>query len=128
VPTEFIAYTVNVYEVLGESPVTPTDVLEVVVEPPDQVMLYEVMAAPPLLEGALQDTVAVEEPVALADTLCGAPGTAATTAEVELELAVVLPNELVAVTTQRIALPTSALTNVYVLDVAPEMSEPPRCH
>jgi hypothetical protein len=56
-----------------------------------------------LSAGALQLTLAVVNPVALADTLCGALGTAAATAAVALELAAVLPNELVAVTTQRIA-------------------------
>jgi hypothetical protein len=117
-----------VYEVLGESPVIPTEVLAVEVEPPDQKMLYEVIVAPPLLAGALQDTVAVVEPVAVAETLCGAPGTAATTAAVELEFAEVLPAMLVAVTTQRIVLPTSAATNWYVAPVAPPMSEPARCH
>jgi Mg2+/Co2+ transporter CorB len=86
------------------------------------------MFEPPLLAGALQDTFAVVPPVAVAETLCGALGTVAATAAVALELAAVLPNELVAVTTQRIALPTSALTNVYVLDVAPEMLELARCH
>ena len=69
------------------------------------------MVAPPLLAGALQDTVAVVAPVAVADTLCGAPGTAATTAAVALEFAELLPAVFVAVTTQRIALPTSADTN-----------------
>jgi len=79
------------------------DVLPLVVDPPDQVILYEVTAAPPVSDGAVHDTLAVLDPVALADTLCGALGTTAATAAVALELAATLPAELVAVTTQRIA-------------------------
>jgi hypothetical protein len=89
-----------VYEVSAESPVIPTEVLAVEVEPPDQKILYEVIVAPPLLAGALQDTVAVEEPVAVAVTLCGAPGTVAATVAVVLELAFTAPTLLVAVTRQ----------------------------
>ena len=84
--------------------------------------------APPLLAGALQLTLAVLDPVALADTLCGALGKVATTVLVELLLADTLPAALVAVTTQRIVNPTSDDVNVYVLDVAPPILDPPRCH
>jgi hypothetical protein len=38
-PAELTAYTVNVYNVLGVSPVTLIDVPPVVVDPPDQVIL-----------------------------------------------------------------------------------------
>jgi hypothetical protein len=39
VPAVLVADTVNVYEVLGVRPVTPTDVVPLVVEPPLQEML-----------------------------------------------------------------------------------------
>jgi hypothetical protein len=39
VPIALIAYTVNVYEVVGVSPVMLADVVALVVEPPDHVML-----------------------------------------------------------------------------------------
>ena len=55
-------------------------------------------------------------------------GTAAATELVALELADALPALLLAVTTQRTALPTSAPTNVYVLLVAPLILTPARCH
>jgi hypothetical protein len=40
VPAELVAVTVNVYEVLGDNPVIDAEVLPLVVEPPDQLMLY----------------------------------------------------------------------------------------
>jgi hypothetical protein len=72
----------------------------------------------------------VVEPVAVAVPIVGAPGTIAATEAVELELAVTPDGatELVAFTTQRIVLPTSAATRVYVLDVAPLMFVVTRCH
>ena len=88
------------------------------------------MVAPPLLAGAVYDTVAVEEPVAVAVPIVGAPGTAAATVAVEFEFAETPPGatELVAVTTQRIVFPTSAATRTYVFDVALLILEPERCH
>jgi hypothetical protein len=70
----------------------------------------------------------VVELVAVADTDVGAPGTTAATAAVAFELAETAATTLVAVTTQRIALPTSADTKVYVLDVALPIFEPALCH
>ena len=85
--------------------------------------------APPLPAGAVNATVAVVVPVAVAVPIVGAPGAVATTATLmALELAAALPAALVAVTTQRIALPVSPLTNVYVLLVAPLILAPARCH
>ena len=70
------------------------------------------------------------EPVAVAVPIVGAPGTIAATEAVEFELADTPLGaiELVAVTTQRIVLPTSAATNTYVLEVAPLMFVVTRCH
>jgi hypothetical protein len=70
----------------------------------------------------------VLEPVEVAVPIVGAPGTVAATVDVELEFALAEPATLVAVTTQRIVLPTSAATNVYVLDVAPLIGVVTRCH
>jgi hypothetical protein len=69
-----------------------------------------------------------EELVAVADTPVGIPGTTAATEAVELEFDATLLIAFVAVTTQRIVLPTSADTNVYVLEVAPLILEPALCH
>jgi hypothetical protein len=75
-------------------------------------------------------TVAVEDPVAVAVPIVGAPGTVAATEAVEFELAVTPDGAmvLVAFTTQRIVLPASASTRVYVLDVAPPIFVVTRCH
>jgi hypothetical protein len=66
-----------------------------------------------LLAGAVYATVAVEELVAVAVPIVGAPGAIAATAAVEFEFADTPPGatELVAVTTHRIALLASALTS-----------------
>ncbi len=55
-------------------------------------------------------------------------GGASATAAVPAEVAVAEPIELVAVTAQEREAPTSAETQVYELDVAPLMLEPPRLH
>ena len=69
-------------------------------------------------------------PVCVAVPIVGAPGTIAATEAVEFEFAdtPLGATELVAVTTQRIVLPTSAATNTYVLEVAPLMFVVTRCH
>jgi len=50
-----------------------------------------VIVAPPSLAGAVNATVAVVSPVAVAEPIVGAPGTTATTLAVALELADELP-------------------------------------
>jgi hypothetical protein len=77
----------------------------------DDVAVYDVIVAPPLLAGAVNATVAVVEPVAVAVPIVGAPGTVAATEAVEFELADTAATEFVAVTTHRIVLPASAATN-----------------
>jgi hypothetical protein len=88
------------------------------------------MVAPPLLAGAVNATVAVRAPVCVAVPIVGAPGTTAATDAVELELAVTPEGAimLVAFTTQRIVLPTSAATRTYVLDVSDVILVVTRCH
>jgi hypothetical protein len=86
------------------------------------------MVKPPLSAGAVNATEAVVAPVAVAVPIVGAPGTTPATAAVALELAETAATALVAVTTHLIALPTSAVTNTYVLDVAPLILEPALCH
>jgi hypothetical protein len=78
VPIAFVAVTVNVYEVPFDKPVTVNGL-----EPPDavsppglDVTVKLVIAEPPLLAGALNDTVACALP-ALALTPVGAPGAVA---------------------------------------------------
>jgi hypothetical protein len=102
---------------------------KVPVKPPgEDVAVYSVMVAPPSLAGAVYATVAVVDPVAVAVPIVGAPGTVAATVAVEFEFALATPTALVAVTTQRIVLPTSAATNTYVLAVAPLIGVVTRCH
>jgi hypothetical protein len=60
VPTEFVAVTVNVYEVPFVSPVTVIgEAPPVAVNPPTfEVTVYEVIIEPPLLAGAVNVIVA----------------------------------------------------------------------
>jgi hypothetical protein len=105
--------------------------LSVPVTPPgEDVAVYSVIVAPPSLAGAVYETVAVVAAVIVAVPIVGAPGTVAATEAVEFEFADTPLGaiELVAVTTQRIVLPTSATTNTYVLEVAPLMLVVTRCH
>jgi hypothetical protein len=85
------------------------------------------MVRPPLSAGAVNGTDAVV-PESVTVPIVGAPGTTPATAAVAFELADTVPAALDAVTTHRIALPTSSLTKVYVLDVAPLIFEPALCH
>jgi hypothetical protein len=132
-PAEFVALTVNVYDVAAVKPdtviVPEPAVASVPVKPPgEDVAVYNVIVAPPLLAGAVYATVAVVVPVAVAVPIVGAPGTEAATVAVEFELALATPTALVAVTTQRTVLPTSAATRTYVLEVAPLIGVVTRCH
>jgi hypothetical protein len=79
VPCGFVAVTVNVYEVFDVRPVTeivPDPAWERVPDPPGglEVTEYEVIACPPLLPGAVNETVAVLCPVEVAIKFVGAPG------------------------------------------------------
>ena len=79
VPCGFVAVIVNVYEVLDVRPVTeivPDPAWERVPEPPGglEVTEYEVIVSPPLLTGAVKETVAVLCPVEVAIKFVGAPG------------------------------------------------------
>ena len=78
VPAALVAVTVNVYAVPLVRPVTAHDVVAVVqVEPPDEaVTVYEVMGAPPVENGADQETN-TEESAEAPETPVGIPGTVA---------------------------------------------------
>jgi hypothetical protein len=75
-PTAFLAVTVNEYAVPFARPVTVQDVPVAVHDwsPGDAVTVYPVMADPPLLTGAVQDTDACALP-AVGGLMVGAPGT-----------------------------------------------------
>ena len=111
VPAELVAVTVNEYDVLELNPVTEIGELAPDPEPPPEVV-YPVIVAPPLSEGGVNATVAVDVPVAVAVPIVGANGTLAATADVELEVPFALPWVFVPVTTQLIADPASAETSV----------------
>jgi hypothetical protein len=66
-------------------------------------------------------TVAVVDPVDVAVPIVGASGTVAATVAVVFESAETEEIAFDAVTLQKIVFPTSAATNTYVLDVAPEI-------
>ena len=133
VPIALVAVTVKVYEVTGFNPLTvmvpdPAWLNVPVIPLGLEVAVYDVIVDPPLLAGAVYTTVAVLELVAVAVPIVGAPGTAAETVAVELEFAETADTALVAVTTQRTVLPTSAATNTYVEEVAPLILVVTRCH
>lgn len=100
-PSLFIAVTRKVYAVPSVNPATvqlsgPDTHVQV---PPagTDVTAYEVIAAPPFVDGALQDTVALRLP-AVADTPVGAPGTVRGVADADAALGRLLPAPLVATT------------------------------
>jgi hypothetical protein len=99
VPTAFVAVTVKVYAVPFESPVIVSgEEPPVAVNPPVlDVTVYEVMAEPPLLPGALNVIVAWPFP-AVALTPVGALGTFAGTIELLVPEGVLVPMPFVAVT------------------------------
>ena len=99
VPAAFVAVTVNVYEVPLVRPVTVqlVDAVVQVNEPGDDVTVYPVIAEPPELDGAVQDTVTCVFPEA-PDTPVGRPGTALGVTDAEAPEAVPVPRALVAVT------------------------------
>jgi hypothetical protein len=77
VPAALAAVTVNVYAVPLANPATVAEAVPVVVAlspPGDAVTVYPVIADPPLLAGAVQDTTAKALP-AVATAPVGAPGT-----------------------------------------------------
>lgn len=79
VPTALVDVTVNVYAVLGVKPlieIVPEPAWESVpvIPPGEEVAVYEVIAEPPLLIGAVKETVAVVVPVEVAVPIVGAPG------------------------------------------------------
>jgi hypothetical protein len=101
VPTLLLAFTVNVYAVSGVNPDTVIGLLEpvAVILPGLLVAVYDVMAVPPLLAGAVNATVAVALPVAVAVSIVGAPGTVAAYVVMLLltALGLLIPRPLIAV-------------------------------
>ena len=99
-PDAFVAVTVNVYEVPFVRPETVQLVAVVAqVSPPgDEVTVYSVIAAPPLLAGAVHETTdwRLAAPVALTDV--GAPGTVEGTTAADAAEAEPVPRAFVAVT------------------------------
>ena len=80
VPAAFVAVTMNVYGVPAVSPATvivPDPVWDTapVKEPVSEVAVYLVIAEPPLDAGAVNATVALDDPAAVTAPMVGAPGT-----------------------------------------------------
>ena len=116
-PTALVAVTVNVYAVPLVRPVTVqlVAVVQVLVPPVGlEVTAYPVMALPPLLTGAVQDTTACPLPGA-AVTSVGAPGVVlGVTAVLGLDAALV-PAMFVAVTVKVYAVPLVRPVTVQVV-------------
>jgi hypothetical protein len=69
-----------------------------VIPPGEDTAVYEVITSPPLLPGAVKETVAVVPLVAVAVPIVGAPGTLYVVTDVLEEDASLVPTALVAVT------------------------------
>jgi hypothetical protein len=80
--------------------------------PPDEVAVYDVIAAPPLLAGGVKLTVACALP-AVAVPMVGAPGTVAGVTLFEAADAGPVPTELVAVTVNVYAVPLARPATVH---------------
>jgi hypothetical protein len=106
VPAEFCAVTVNVYTVPLVSPVTVIGEPPLVAEKPPtfEETVYDVIDAPPLLTGGVNEIVACPFP-ATADTFVGLPGTVAGTTELLEADAVLVPIAFVAVTVKVYVVP-----------------------
>jgi hypothetical protein len=76
--------------------------------------VYEVIAVPPLLTGAVNATVAVVDPVAVAVPIVGAPGTVNVVTELLAAEAALLPAALVAYTVNVYAVPVVKPETVIV--------------
>jgi hypothetical protein len=87
-----------------------------VIAPGLEVAVYEVIVAPPLLAGAVNATVAVVLPVAVAEPIVGACGTVAAVIELEDDDAGLTPAELVAVTVNAYAVADASPVTVRGLD------------
>ena len=101
VPAEFVAVTVNVYDVPFVRPCTVQLRAPFVVhvfEPGEDVTMYPVTDAPPLSAGAVQDTTDETFAVDVAETAVGTPGAVAGTAAAEAVEAAEVPEAFVAVT------------------------------
>jgi hypothetical protein len=118
VPTPFVAVTVNAYAVPLASPVTVMVVQGAahvaVNEPGDDVAVYEVIAEPPLLAGAVKATLAWALP-AVAMPIVGAPGAPSGTTPFEEAEGVPVPAALVAVTVNVYEVPFVSPSTVIAL-------------
>lgn len=101
-PTEFTAFTVNVYEVLVASPVTVQvragAVIVQVLFPGEDFTWYDVMPIPPSSSGASHDTSICVSPEGVPVTDFGAPGSVGVREELDGEDAALVPIAFVALT------------------------------
>ena len=127
-PAEFLALTVNVYEVPFVRPTTVQEVVEVmqVNEPGLDVTVYPVRAAPPFDAGAVHDTIDCVLTFDVAVIPVGAPGVVAGIAPAEATDATPEPAEFVAVTVNVYEVPFVRPTTVQVVvgAVALQVNDP----
>jgi hypothetical protein len=117
-PTALVAFTVNVYAVPFASPVTVMEVHGAVHDPVmaegEEVAVYDVIAEPPVLAGAVKATVACALP-AVAVPIVGAPGSVAGVTLFDGADAALVPRALVAATVNVYAVPL--VSPVTVIEV-----------
>jgi hypothetical protein len=122
VPIAFVAVTVNVYAVPFARPVTVQgEVAHVPVCPPDEVAVYEVIAEPPSLAGAVKLTVAWPLP-AVAVPIVGAPGALRTRTLLDAADAALEPTEFTATTVKVYDVPPAR--PVTLIDVHGALQNP----
>jgi hypothetical protein len=129
VPTPFVAMTVKVYAVPFVRPSTVMEVhgaAHVPVKPPgEDIAVYDVIAEPPLLAGAVKATLACALP-AVAVPMVGAPGIVAGVVLFDAADAGPVPSALVAVTVKVYAVPfASPVTVIEVQGAAHVPVNPP---
>jgi hypothetical protein len=100
VPTEFVALTLNVYDVepLKQLTVIGLEAPVPVLPPGHDVAVYPVILVPPLHDGAVNATVALVAVTAVAVPIVGAAGAENVLMPELLALALPLPAEFVALT------------------------------
>jgi len=125
-PDTFVAVTVNVYDV----PFVRPDTVQVVVavehvnEPGVEVTVYELIEAPPLLTGAVQDTTDWVLVFEVPDTEVGAPGTVEGTTATEAVEAAPVPLAFVAVTVNVYEVPFVRPATVQLVELVVQVNEP----
>ena len=125
-PDAFTAATVKLYEVPFVSPTTVQGdtALSHTTSPAALRTTYFEIDAPPLLDGAVQDTTDWAFAAPVADTAIGTPGTVEGTTEAEASEAEPVPDTLVAVTVNEYEVPLVRPITVHEVEAVVQVNRP----